>query len=48
MSNAYELLLWTLVAQGARLEDSQAHMGEIATAAEARPAVVVLVHEGIE
>lgn len=46
MSNAYELLLRTLVAQGERIEDYQQHMEEIATVAEARPAVLALVLEG--
>lgn len=45
MSNAYELLLRTLVAQGERIEDYQQHMEEIATVAEARPAVLALVLE---
>lgn len=43
MSNAYELLLRTLVAQGEKVEDYQQHMEEVATVAEARPAVLALV-----
>ena len=45
MSNAYELLLRTLVAQGEKVEDYQEHMEEIATVAEARPAVLAMVLE---
>lgn len=43
MSNAYELLLRTLVAQGEKIEDYQQHMEEIATVAETRPSVLALV-----
>lgn len=43
MSNAYELLLRTLVAQGEKVEDYQQHMEEIATIAEARAVVLALV-----
>jgi len=45
MSNAYELLLRTLVAQGEKIEDYQNHMEEIATINEARPAVLAMVNE---
>lgn len=45
MSNAYELLLRTLVAQGERIEDYQARLEEIATVAEARPTVLMMVEE---
>lgn len=45
MSNAYELLLRTLVAQGEKIEDYQDRMEEIATVDEARPAVLAMIHE---
>jgi putative zinc finger/helix-turn-helix YgiT family protein len=45
MSNAYELLLRTLVAQGEKIEDYQDRMEEIATINEVRPAVLSMVHE---
>ena len=48
LSNAYELLMRTMVAQGEQVEGCQTQMEEIATVAEERPAVLVLVHEGNE
>lgn len=48
MSNANDLLLRVLVAQGERVEDYRAHMEGLATVAEARSTVLALVHEGNE
>jgi hypothetical protein len=48
MSNANELLLRTLVAPKGAGRGLPGHMEEIATVAEARPAVLALVHEGNE
>lgn len=45
MSNAYELLLRTLVAQGEKIEDYQDRMEDIATINEVRPAVLAMIHE---
>ncbi len=45
MSNAYELLLRTLVAQGEKIDDYQDHMEEIATINEARPMVLAMIHQ---
>lgn len=43
MSNAYELLLRTLVAMGEKVEDYAEHMEEVATVAEAQPAVMQMI-----